>query len=128
MLLFDPASGLPAALALRMGIMAATLLAARRARRARQVAFVGAALASGVTALTAAGVLQTGRALHGAVFVHAASGFALTYTIDGLSAWFLTVLSVLAVPIAIFSTGYIGQSHFSRRSAFVGISFNLRLG
>jgi hydrogenase-4 component B len=128
MLLFDPASGLPAALALRIGIMALTLLTARRARLARQIAFLGAALASGVTAFTAAGVLQTGRALHGAAFVHAASGFALTFTIDGLSAWFLTVLSVLAVPIALFSTGYIGQSHFNRRSAFVGIAFNILLG
>ena len=47
---------------------------------------------------------------------------------DGLSAWFLVVLSVLAVPIALFSIGYVGHSHLSRRSVFIGVAFNVLLG
>jgi hydrogenase-4 component B len=62
------------------------------------------------------------------LFVHRASGFSLAYSIDGLSAWFLVVLSSLAVPIALFSLGYVGGPHWSRRSAFLGITFNVLLG
>lgn len=125
---FDPATGLPTALALRIGIIAVTLLASRHGRAARQVAFLGSAIASVVTFLTAADVLHGGSSLHGVFLVHQASGFALTYTVDGLSAWFLAVLSVLAVPIALFSIGYIGHPHFSRRSVFIGVAFNALLG
>ena len=120
-------AGLSAALALRLAIVVATLLASRRCRLARHVAFWGAAISSGLTGLIAAHVLQTGAPLRGSLFVHQASGFALTYTIDGLSAWFLLVLSVVAMPIAIFSVGYIGRSHFSERSVYVGVAFNLLL-
>jgi hydrogenase-4 component B len=125
---FDPADGLPAALAFRIGIVAVTLLLSRRSRVARLVAFLGSAMASVVTGLTAADVLRVGSSVHGVLLVHQASGFALTYTVDGLSAWFLVVLSVLAVPIAIFSIGYIGHSHFSGRSVFIGVGFNVLLG
>jgi hydrogenase-4 component B len=62
------------------------------------------------------------------LFVHHASGFSLGYSIDGLSAWFLLVLSVVAIPIAIFSLGYLGGPHWSRRSAFLGATFNLLMG
>ena len=48
--------------------------------------------------------------------------------IDGLSAWFLLVLSTLAIPIAIFSIGYVAHGHFERRSAFVGVGFNVLVG
>ena len=120
--------GLSAALALRVGVAAITLLASKRAHLARQVAFLGSAVASAATLLTAAGVLYTGSPTGGVWLVHHASGFALTYTVDGLSAWFLAVLSILAIPIALFSIGYIGHSSLSRRSAFVGIAFNVLLG
>jgi hydrogenase-4 component B len=124
----DAADGLSVALAIRIGAIALTLLASRRTRVARQAAFLGSGLASIVTFLTAAHVLRAGSSLHGVWLVHRASGFVLTYTVDGLSAWFLAVLSVLAVPIALFSIGYIGQSHLSRRSVFVGVGFNVLLG
>jgi hydrogenase-4 component B len=52
----------------------------------------------------------------------------LTYAVDGLSAWFLLVLSVLAVSIAIFSIGYVSHPPLSRRSVFLGVAFNLLLG
>src|SRR5438034_10148908 len=111
MTVFDPAGGLPVALAIRIGTIAATLLAARRRSLACRIAFLGSAIASIVTGLTAAAVLQ-GASVQGVLLLHRASGFAFTYTVDGLSAWFLAVLSVVAVPIALFSIGYVGHAHF----------------
>jgi hydrogenase-4 component B len=125
---FDPADGLPAALAFRIGIVAVTLLLSRRSRAARLVAFLGSAMASVVTGLMAADVLRAGSPVQGVLFIHRASGFSLSYTVDGLSAWFLVVLSVLAVPIALFSIGYVGHPHFIRRSVFLGVAFNVLLG
>jgi len=125
---FDPAVGLLTALALRTGIIAVTLLAWRRSSVARSVAFLGSTIASVMTGLTAATVLRASSSVHGVLLMHRASGFSLSYTVDGLSAWFLIVLSVVAVPIALFSIGYVGHPHFARRSAFVGIVFNVLVG
>jgi hydrogenase-4 component B len=86
---------------------------------------VAASLATGVAAVH---VLGGDAAVNGVLFVHHASGFSLGYSIDGLSAWFLLVLSVVAIPIAIFSLGYLGGPHWSRRSAFLGASFNVLMG
>jgi len=123
----DVAAGLPAAIVLRIGVIAVTLLASRRTHVARHVAFLGSAMASVVTFLMAAQVVRAGSPVHGMLLVHQASGFALTYTVDGLSAWFLVVLAVLAVPIALFSIGYIGHAHLGRRSVFIGVAFNVLL-
>ena len=120
--------GLPLALAIRIAVVTIAVLAGRRRRLTRRVAFVGAAVASIVTAATSVTVLYTGHAAHGAWLVHRASGLSLTYAVDGLSAWFLIVLSALAIPIAIFSIGYFAHPHFARRSAFVGAAFNVLLG
>ena len=125
---FDLAGGLPVALALRIGIAAVIVLTASRRGVARRVAFLGSTAASLVTGLVAARVLGTGTPVNGVLFVHQASGFSLGYSIDGLSAWFLLVLSVVAVPIAIFSLGYVGGPHWSRRSVFLGVAFNVLLG
>jgi hydrogenase-4 component B len=125
---FDPATGVPVALVLRVAIIAVTMLAVRRPLVARRVAFLGSALASGAAALTAAHVLRVGVPIHGLLFAHHASGFALTYAVDGLSAWFLLVLSIAAAPIAVFSIGYVGHSQFSPRSVFIGVGFNVLLG
>jgi hydrogenase-4 component B len=125
---FDPGAGLRLALALRIGVIALTLLAARRAALCRLVAFIGSALASLVTAATAVAMLQGGASSHGELFLHRASQFSLGYRIDGLSAWFLIVLSTLAIPIAIFSVGYFAHGHFDRRSPFVGATFNVLIG
>lgn len=122
------AYGLPVALALRIGIAVVTALTAGHRDVARRVAFIGSGLASLVTGLTAVQVLSTGIAADGVLFVHRASGFASVYSIDGLSAWFLVVLSVVAVPIALFSLGYVAGPHWSRRSAFLGVTFNVLLG
>jgi hydrogenase-4 component B len=64
---------------------------------------------------------------HGVLFVHRASGFSLGYTLDALSGWFLIVLALLAVPIAIYSLGYAGHGHLRQRSVFLGVGFNVLL-
>jgi hydrogenase-4 component B len=125
---FDPGAGLRLAVALRIGVIALTLLTARRAALCRLVAFVGSALASLVTAATAAAMLHGGAPSRGELFLHRASQFSLGYNIDGLSAWFLIVLSTLAIPIAVFSIGYFAHGHFDRRSPFVGATFNCLIG
>jgi hydrogenase-4 component B len=125
---FDPGSGLQVAVALRIAVIALTLLAARRTVVCRLVAFIGSALTSLVTAATAMAMLRDGPSRHGELFLHRASQFSLSYTIDGLSAWFLIVLSTLAIPIAVFSIGYFAHSHFVRRSAFIGAAFNVLVG
>jgi hydrogenase-4 component B len=116
------------AFALRVGVAALALLTARRTRVCRLVAFIGSAAASLVTATTAAAMLQSGVSRHGELLLHRASQFSITYSVDGLSAWFLIVLSTLAIPIAIFSIGYFGHGHFDRRSGFVGAIFNVLIG
>ena len=91
------------------------------------MAFVGAALASVVIGATAVAVLRAGAPAQGTLLVHQASQFALGYAVDGLSAWFLLVVSVVASPIAIFSLGYVAHPPFERRSVFVGVAFNVLL-
>ena len=59
---------------------------------------------------------------------HAASGFRLGFAVDRLSAWFLLVLALLAIPIAIYSLGYVAHGALSRRSAFVGVCFSVLVG
>ena len=127
MAFFDPASGMAAILALRLAIVALTLLASRRAGLARAVAFVGSAAASLLTASAAVGVLRGGPSVSGTLLAHRASGISLGYTIDPLSAWFLFVLSVLAIPIALFCIGYVAHPHVSRRSVFIGVGLNVLL-
>jgi len=122
---FDPGLGLPAVAACRLGIIAAVLLARRRPALVRLLAFGGSAVASAIGLVTAAAVLQAGVATDGVWVVHAASGFSLSYSIDALSAWFLIVLSVVGIPIAIFSIGYLRHPPVSARSVFVGLAFNV---
>ncbi|MGZ8812012.1 MAG: proton-conducting transporter transmembrane domain-containing protein, partial [Thermoanaerobaculia bacterium] len=125
---FDLAHVLPATLAFRLGVIAMTLALSQRGQVARRVAFVGSAIASVVTGLLAAEVLRTGAGVDGVLFLHRASGLSMGYAVDGLSAWFLIILSVLAVPIAVFSIGYVAHPHLSRRAVFLGVAFNVLLG
>ncbi len=125
---FNPAIGVPLAVALRIAIIAVTLLATRRVVVARSVAFVGSAIASIVTGMMAASQLQTGTPLHGVLVVHRASQLFLTYSVDGLAAWFLLVLAVLAVPIAIYNLGYLALQPYRRHSVFIGVAFNILVG
>jgi hydrogenase-4 component B len=128
MIPFNPAIGMPLALAFRIGIVGITLLATRRIVVARYVAFLGSAVASVVTGMTAVAQLETGTPLHGVLLVHRASQFFFTYSVDGLAAWFLLVLAALTVPVAIFSIGYLAHDPYRERSAFIGAAFNVLVG
>jgi hydrogenase-4 component B len=124
----DPSIAFPAALLLRLSVAGATLALSRRPALARRVAFLGSAIASLATGLLAGGVVFGGAPVEGTLFLHRVSGLSLTYAVDGLSAWFLLVLSFLAVSIAIYSIGYVAHPSLSRRSVFLGVAFNLLLG
>jgi hydrogenase-4 component B len=119
---------LPAVLGFRIAVLAATALLWRRSRAARLVAFAGSALASALTGAMAVEALRTSSTTHGALFLHRASGFSLGYSVDSLAAWFLLILSLLAIPIALFSIGYTAHPHLARRSAFIGAAFTALLG
>ena len=125
---FDAGSALRLAFAVRIAVLALALLSARRPASCRLLGFTGSALASLLTAASAGWMLQAGASRHGELFLHRASQFSLSYTVDGLSAWFLIVLSTLAIPIAVFSIGYFARGQYERRSAFVTAGFNVLLG
>ena len=127
MISLDPALGVDAVVVIRVVIVAAALMLRRRREWVRRLAFGGAALASTIAGLTAAAALGSGSAARGVLFVHQASGFSLDYSIDPLAAWFLIVLSALALPIAIFSIGYARHPPLDERSVFLGIAFNILL-
>jgi hydrogenase-4 component B len=127
MISLNPALGVSAVVAVRVAVVVVALLLRRRRELVRRVTFGGAALASAISGLTAAAVLRAGGASRGVFFVHHASGFSLDYAIDPLSAWFLIVLSTLAVPISIFSIGYARHPPLDGRSVFLGIAFNVLL-
>ena len=124
----DPAAWLPAALALRLGSAALALGLAHRAAASRRAALGGACLASLLTGSLAWWVLATGRTVGGSLLAHTASGFALGFTVDRLSAWFLLVLAVLGIPIAVYSLGHLGEGALARRSPFVAIGLSALLG
>ncbi len=124
----EPAVWLPTALALRLGSIGLALGLARTTAASRCAALVGSALASLLTGALALSVLATGRPARGSLLSHAASGFTLGYGVDRLSAWFLLVLVVLAVPLAVYSLGYLGQGALDRRSPFVAIGFSVLVG
>jgi len=122
------ASLLPLGLALRLGSIALALAAARRPRLCRWIALGGSCLASLVAFILAVHVLATGESIHGELLRHAASGYSLGYVVDRLSAWFLLVLALLAIPIAVYSVAYLGHGTLARRSAFVSVGFSVLVG
>jgi hydrogenase-4 component B len=124
----DPAAWLPAGLAVRLGSIGLALALARHPAASRWAAFGGSAVASLLTGMLACLILATGRPVGGELLWHVASGFSLGFAVDRLSAWFLLVLALLAVPIAVYSLGYVAHGVLGRRSAFVGVSFSALLG
>ena len=124
----DPLMGLPVALAIRLLAAAGAVLAARHGEAARRIAFLGSAVASLLTGLVAVAVLAGGTPVQRFQLLHGVSGFELTYAVDALSAWFLLVLSVVAVPLAVYSLGYVRHPHVRSRSAFIGAGLNILLG
>ena len=119
---------LPFAFGVRLGSIAISLALAGHSRWCRVLAFSGSVIASALTGAAALAVVSGGAPLQGILLDHAASGLSLGYAVTPLSAWFLLVLALLAVPIAVYSVAYLGHGTLNRRSAFVGVGFNLLLG
>ncbi len=119
---------LTAAIVVRLCTIAGTFAATRRPRVCRWIAFGGSVAASVMTLGIAVRVLGSGRLLDGVLFRHAASGMVLGYTVTPLSAWFLLVLGVVAVTIAVYSAGYFAHAVPAARMAFAGAAFNTVLG
>ena len=122
------AVALPAALVVRLATAGATLPLARRPLPCRWVALGGSMVASLLTLTMALEVIASGHQVEGVLFRHAASGIVFDYAVTPLSAWFLMVLGVIAVPIALFSSAYFSHAVIASRTAGVGIAFNLLLG
>ena len=119
---------LTAVLTVRLLTVAATVVAARHARACRSVAFGGSIAASILTLGIAARVLGSGQAVEGVLFRHAASGMVLGYAASPLSAWFLLVMTLIAVPVAVYSIGYFAHAVAPPRTAVAGAAFNVLLG
>ena len=120
--------GLPAALLVRLLSAVATLALARRPVPCRWVALGGSMVASLMTMTVALGVIGSGQPVEGLLVRHAVSGIAFEYAVTPLSAWFLMVLGVIAVPIALYSVAYFSHSVVASRTAVVGVAFNVLLG
>lgn len=121
-------TGVLAALVIRLATIAATLVLARRTRSCRLVAMTGSILASALTVNTAIRVLAGGPSAEGVLLRHAASGIVLSYSTTPLSAWFLLVFGLIAIPVAVYSVGYFAHAIAPSRLAAVGIGFNVMLG
>lgn len=122
------AVGVPLALVIRLASVAATLMLARHARASRWAALAASIVASVVTVTVALHVIASGRPTDGRLFHHAASGIVLGYSVTPLSAWFLMVLGLIAVPVALYSEAYFAHSIAAPRTAAVGAAFNTMLG
>jgi hydrogenase-4 component B len=120
--------GVPVAVMIRLATVAATIVLARRVSLCRAIAMGGSICASAVTVSTAIRVLATGRSLDGALLRHSASGITLSYSVAPLSAWFLMVFGLIAIPVAVYSVGYFAHSIAPSRIAAVGSGFNIMLG
>jgi hydrogenase-4 component B len=118
----------PAALAIRMAAIVSTIVLARNTRACRLVAMGGSILASVVTVTVAMTVVRSGQSADGVLFNHAASGIVFSYAVTPLSAWFLLVLGLVAVPVAVYSTAYFAHAVTPARTAGVGAMFNTLLG
>jgi hydrogenase-4 component B len=119
---------LSAALVVRLVAVAATAAGARYPRACRAIAFGGSIAASIVTLAIAARVLGSGHPAEGVLVRHAASGIILGYAATPLSAWFLFVLGLIAVPVAVYSLGYFAHAVPPSRTAVAGAAFNVLLG
>jgi hydrogenase-4 component B len=119
---------LPAAILVRLLAAAATLAFARRPSACRVVALAGSMLASVLTLTTAVKVVASGRPVEGVLFRHLASGIVFDYAVTPLSAWFLMVLGIVALPVALYSVAYFSHSIVAPRTPAVGVAFNVLLG
>ena len=123
----DPGAWLLLAAAIRLASIAAALVWRRRPQAGRLAAFGGSVAASLVTGAVGLLALGARAALRGRLIRHEASGLTLGYSVDALSGWFLLVLAILGIAVAVYSIGYFAHSS-PGRAAFVGVAFNVLLG
>jgi hydrogenase-4 component B len=123
----DPGAWLLLAAVTRLIAIVATFVARGRPGLGRFAAFGGSVAASLVTGGVGLLALGTGPARRGRLASHEASGLALDYSVDALSGFFLLMLAILGIAVAVYSIGYFAHSS-PGRSAFVGVAFNLLLG
>jgi hydrogenase-4 component B len=122
------AVGVPLGLVIRLTSVVATLMLVRHARACRWMAIGGSIVASVMTAVVAIHVIGSASAIDGTLFRHAASETELVYSVTPLSAWFLMVLGLIAVPVALYSAGYFAHALARPRTAAVGAAFNAMVG
>jgi hydrogenase-4 component B len=123
-----PGDMLPLAFGVRLFGVALALALAGRPAGCRRVVFGGSILASLLTGGAALTVVLGHAPLQGLLLSHAASGFTFAYELQPLSAWFLLILTALAVPAALYSLGYLPHAVPTGRTAFVAGAFNVLLG
>src|SRR5204863_9657249 len=92
---------LAAVFVVRLLTVAASAASARSPRACRAIAFGGSIVASMMTLAIAGRVLGSGQPAEGVLLRHVASGIVFTWSAGPLSAWFLLVLSLIAVPVAL---------------------------
>jgi hydrogenase-4 component B len=118
---------LPLAFALHGAGVLLALALHRHAAACRAASFLAAATGSAATFALGLSALLAGTPARGTLFANEASGLRVGYTVDPLSAWFLAALAVVALPVAVYSIGYLAHAIPARRTAFVGAAFNLLL-
>ncbi len=123
----DPGVWLLLAAATRLIAIAATLVSRSRPGLCRFAAFGGSVTASLVTGGVGLLALNSWPTVRGRLASHEASGLTLDYSVDALSGFFLVVLAILGVAVAVYSIGYFAHSS-AGRSAFVGVAYNVLLG
>ena len=119
---------LPIAFAVRLATAALSLAYAGRPSWCRGSAFAGSMLASSLSGAMGVAVVASGVVQQGLLLRHDASGLSFGYTVAPVSAWFLVVLAILAIPAALYSVGYLAHAVPAGRTAFVAVGFNVLLG
>jgi hydrogenase-4 component B len=122
------AIGLPAAFAVRLLTIAATMLMVGRAQACRWTSMLGSIAASILTMTVALTVITSGQPVAGLLTRHVASSIVFDYAVTPLSAWFLMVLGLIGIPIAAYSIAYFAHAIAAPRTALVGSAFNVLLG
>jgi hydrogenase-4 component B len=115
------------AAAVRLSSLTAAIVARHRGGLGRWSAFGGSVIASLTTGVVGLLALGAGKPLRGRFATHEATGFALGYSVDPLSGWFLVILAILGIAVSVYSAGYFAHGR-AGRTAFVGVAFNVLLG
>jgi len=123
----DPGTWLLLAGVIRLIAIAATFVARSRPGLSRLAAFGGSVTASLVTGGVGLLALERWPVVRGCLATHEASGLTLDYSVDALSGFFLVVLAILGIAVAVYSVGYFAHSS-AGRADFVGVFYNVLLG